>query len=242
MATVDQTIDSALRMVSLIGPGHSASSGSSGLRTAAIDILNAMLGAWALDGINVPCETVTEFTATGGDGEYTVGSGGDIDITRPNRVRCSWKADDVERPLAELGDREFQQWGDKTSEGSPVAFHYKNAAPLGTLTLLPVPDESETLVLYVKERFTTYSSGSTTVNLPDFDEAIRCNLALRFLAELFSLGAKMSPDVLMEVKERARNGKADIRRMGSRIPSIESDFGKRGGMTEAEFESGWFLR
>lgn len=247
MSTVDQTIDSALRMAGLIGPGHTFSSATSGLRVAAIDILNTMLQSWGVDGINVPAEIAqAAFVVTASDGTYTIGSGGDISIARPAKIsRASWKAvgSTFELPMYELSDDEYQGWPDKTTEGLPVAWHYKNASPLGTIYLLRIPDEAGSLTLYTPVLFTVYTAGANTIALTDgYDQAIRATLALLFLAEFSSLGAKMDPVVLDGVQRTARDAKANLRRLNYRRPQASSDFPAQDlPLSQEEFESGAWL-
>ena len=244
MATVDQTLDSAMRMCSLIGPGQSFASGS-GIRTACIEILNAMLAALGLDGINIPSEVaLSPFTVTAGDGEYSVGAAGNIVAARPAFIgTAKWKIDDNETDLWKLTDQEYQDWPNKAATGTPTAFHYTLGNPNGTLRLLPIPAEADEVVLYVPSRFTAYTTGSETIALPDYDEMIRTNLALRFLAELSHMGAKMDPDVLVLVRERARDSKADVQRLNYRAKRMTSDWpGSPNYLSKQDFESGAFLR
>ncbi len=247
-ATVDQTIDAALRMNSLIGPGHTWASATSGVRSAAIDVLNVMLASWGVDGINVPAETAqSPFTLTAGTGSYTVGAGGAINITRPpfiSKITYKSPGSDVELPAYMLTDDEYQSWPDKTTTSRPMAWHYKNSAPLGTLYILRPPDEAGAIILYTPSLFTVYTAGANSVILPDgYDQAIRSNLALLYLAELAHMGATMNPVVLDTVQRTARDAKAIIRRLNYRYPQAQSDFQDRDNFTMAyeDFTSGAFL-
>ncbi len=113
----------------------------------------------------------------------------------------------------------------------------------GTLRLLPIPSAADAVVLYVPARFTVYTAGTDNVLLPDYDEAIRTNLAIRFRGELSSMGARMDPEVWADVKLRASTSKGDIQRSNRQIPRARSDWPEsRGGLTQGEFESGAFLR
>jgi hypothetical protein len=234
-----------MRMCSLIGPGQLFASGaSSGVRVACIEILNVMLAAWGNDGINIPSEVpVAPFTVTTGDGEYTVGPAGNIVTPRPVAISSAkWKVGDNETDLWKLTDQEYQDWRNKAETGTPRAFHYTKGSPNGTLRLLPLPEAADAVVLYAASRFTAYTTGTETIALPDYDEAIRNNLALRFLSELASTGAKMAPDALALTRERARDSRADIQRLNLRAKRTYSDFpGSNQYLTQEEFESGSFL-
>jgi len=248
LSTVDQTIDSALRMNGLIGPGHTWASGaSSGLRIAAIDILNSLLASWGADGINVPSEVaLSPFAITVADGSYTIGSGGNINVARPADIsKINWlpTGGNMEMPMYRLSDDEYESWPDKTQVGQPVAWNYKNVSALGTLYILRPPSSSGSLVIYVPSLFTVYTLGSNTVGLADgYDEAIRATLALRYLAEFSWNGAKMDPVVLDGVQRTARDAKAIIRRLNYRRPMYSADLQEsRGYLSFEDFESGAFL-
>lgn len=234
-------------MNSLIGPGHTWASATSGLRVAAIDILNSLLASWGADGINVPSEIAqSPFAITVSDGSYTVGAGGNINIARPAQIsKITWlpSGSNLELPMYNLSDDEYESWPDKVTTGQPVAWNYKNAAALGTLYVLRPPSSAGSLVLYTPSLFTVYTAGANTVTLPDgYDEAIRATLALRYLAEFGYLGAKMDGIVLEEVRKTARDAKAIVRRLNFRQPMYLADLrDERGEMSYEEFQSGAFL-
>lgn len=230
-------------MASLLYPGAAI---PAGWKTAAIEILNTMLAAWGAERINVAAEIrQAPFTVTSGTSAYTVGNGGNINISRPAEItRASWSVNDIEYPpLRKLSDHEFQLV-DKTTQGTPAAYHYRNQAPLGTVTLVPVPASADQLVLYTPVRFTAYTAGTDVVNLPDgYDDAIRPALALRLVAQLQHLGAKMDPEIMAQIKEEARIAKLRIQRLNLHYPAYFPDFPvpDKNVISETDFISGSFL-
>jgi hypothetical protein len=249
-ATVDQVIDSAMRMNKLLSPGQVYANSSSATRLACIEILNYMLEGWQADGINVPAHVRNSpFTLTAGTANYTVGPGGAISIARPTiilKVTTIPVASSpiTELPCAQLTQDEYDNWPNKETNGQPVGWFYNNSmTSLGTISFVWPPDSAWRVVLYTLAQFTTYASGGDLMYLPSgYDDAIRSNLAMRLRSELSNMGASMDPQVFELVSTQARNSKATIQRLNFRLPQYFSDFpGPNQPLTPAEFSSGAFL-
>ena len=85
--TAQELIKAALRAVGAIPTGETptASELADGL-----EALQIMLRSWAAEGLLIYAYTEDTHTLTAGDGEYSIGSGGDIDTTRPERIESAY--------------------------------------------------------------------------------------------------------------------------------------------------------
>ncbi len=235
-------------MVKLLSPGQRWANATGDLRTACVDILNVMLQSWASESINVPSETrQTPFTVTVDQGEYTVGPGGTIAITRPAIIRrINWLQDDIETEMNELTDSEWEAFQNKALTGisRPQWWHYRNReAATGVLNLLYIPSVAEQIVIYTLDQFTAYTAGANTTTLPPaYELAIRTNLALMFKLELVHMGATLEGTNLTLCDQMARDSLANIQRLNFRPPQYFSDFptGDPGKISHTEFVDGTF--
>jgi hypothetical protein len=61
--------------------------------TDALSVLNSLLASWSAERLLVPHLETDSLTLTASDGEYTIGSGGDINTTRPLRIEHAFVRD-----------------------------------------------------------------------------------------------------------------------------------------------------
>lgn len=254
MATVGQTIDAALQMVGLINPGQSwASPSTSGVRRAAIDELNTLLNRWSVDSLNVSGQVrQTPFPLVAGTSQYTVGTGGAINIDRPaviNTVKYlieNTVDNPIEYPMYQLSDDEYASWMMKQQAGWGVAWHYRNAIPgnaLGLLTVLNVPNAVSSIVLYTLAKFTVYTADAENMVLADaYEDVLRQALTLRYAVRLRHMGAKIEPEDRSFLTKELASGLAALRRLNMDRPEYQSDFtGNYGPLTPEEVASGVWL-
>jgi len=128
--------------------------------------LNGLLEQLDLDSLFPFTSTRTTFTSSSGDGEYTIGTGGDVSAERPNRITsvAILKGDTYE-PIKELTIDEFYSKCRSSSyTGGTGYFAYESTYPLGTLHLYPAP-EGETIELRYQYKNAEYDL-DTEVSLP----------------------------------------------------------------------------
>lgn len=152
--------------------------------------LNMMLSAWNRKRwliwhlIDVSC------VATGNT-SYTVGTGGDFNTVRPDRIEAAFvrflnspptnQPDSVIKVLDARED--YNEIGMKNilTGGAPVAAFYDSAYPTGFLYLWPTPSAGAYEIhLSIKDQLAQFSNLTDTINLPaEYQEALTYNLALR---------------------------------------------------------------
>lgn len=146
----------------------------------AIETANMMLAAWATKGVIVHQVTTTEFTLQAGKADYTIGSSADLDTARPNRIVGGFfRLSGIDYPLEVIGRDDYNSISIKTTPGIPKYLYYYPAFPVATVNLYQVPDAAYTMSLDALQPITALSR-DTELNLPpEYEEAIKYNLALR---------------------------------------------------------------
>lgn len=219
MATVSDSVASALKRIGVLGAGETADSDDS---ADALTALNTFLDGCKAERLLIPFIQRTTWTITANDGEYSVGSGGDINIDRPvfiNEVRYNETSGspDSEYPLIKLTDDGYASWTQKAATATnPSHWYYRPtyASSRGTLLLLPVPTSS-TLegVIYYGSPIATFTALSDTVTVPQgYQRFLETNLAL----ELCPFYGKEPSPLLVQ---QARESKAVVK--SANIPMMD---------------------
>lgn len=180
MATAADVIEWALKDAGIIGEGDTPSSETT---DDAFDLLNQMLALWQVENLNVYAQQENSFSPTGAT-TYTVGSGGAVNITRPEKIDLAfWRYGDLDYPLTVLETFEqYESIAQKTQAGEPLLVFYRPSYPLGTLYVYPQPSTGA-IHLVAQVRFPTLSSTATTITLPpEYILPIRSNLAVMLCA------------------------------------------------------------
>jgi hypothetical protein len=204
MATANDLIRRSLRILGVLASGETpeASEANDGLTA-----VNAMLDSWQTDRLKVYALQEDSFTLTGGDGEYTIGAGGDINVTRPEKIESAFiRSSNIDYYLEPVGEQAYNQIPDKTTQSLPDVFYYNSAYPLGTIKLYPVPDSAYALHVTQWTHLQSFATLADTFALPSgYEDAIVFNLAKRLAPEY---GVMLS----MDVKEQAAETLAAIKR------------------------------
>jgi hypothetical protein len=163
--------------------------------------LNAMIDEWNAEKITLYEEKeLTALTLTGAT-SYTIGSGGALNVTRPERILSAYfRVNSIDYPVLKIVQK--QEWDvlpTKTEVGQPYLLWYDMAYPLGVLHLWPNPASGE-LFLTVALQLTEFASATTTVSLPaGYRKALIDNFAVYYSAEGGILTDQMREDARMSL-------------------------------------------
>jgi len=212
MATVTELITQSLKDASVVGEGDSASSET---MTDAFAIFQQMMGEWQENGMNVYSQVTSSFNPTGAV-SYTVGIGGDISITRPEKIdNIYWRLNNMDIPIELFSTyEEYLDVTNKTVTGVPSMGFYLPSYPMGTLYIFPQPS-SGAIFLTRSEVLPTFTSITDTIVLP-----AKYILPIRFsLAELFSVTFQtvISP----AVSAMANRYRVSLRKSNARVPTLD---------------------
>lgn len=183
MATALDMIKRAMRLCRAIGKGEVPDSDEA---SDGLEALNAMMDSWAAQRLFV--YTVSEYAAVlaPGTGSYTIGSGGTIATTRPDRLTngCYVTVGTTDYPLDVIDEVTWAGIYDKTTQGIPSRIYMRQGVPLATLYLDPVPDSAYTLHVMAWSRVQSFATLTTALTLPSgYEEAIVYSLAERIAPE-----------------------------------------------------------
>lgn len=200
MATALDIIERALRLNKVLGTGETLTSDEA---SDGLDALNTMLESWSLERLFVYQVVRTAKVLTSGDGNYTVGSGGDISITRPDQLEdaCTISNGTIDYGLRLINDQQYQSIAFKTQTGLPEYLFFDPKYPLAEVNLYPVPNQAYTLTLTTWQSLQSFATLTDVVALPrGYKRAIEYNLAIETAPEF---GGTIAPELMM-VAEKSK--------------------------------------
>lgn len=211
MATARDIINRSLKLIGVLAQGETATADQ---LTDGLDALNDMLDSWSTQNLMIYQYTDEELTLAPSQSVYTMGSGGDLDTTRPIEiVNMIWRdnTDGLDLPIKIVPQAQYKYEPNKDTENSVISTCYVNYKhPLVELTFWPVPSTAEKVEITSYKPLTTYSALSTTVDLPPgYLKALRFNLAIELAPEY---GIEPSPYVDRE----ASRARANIKRQNKK--------------------------
>jgi hypothetical protein len=173
------------------------------------DRLNDMIDSWALERLMIPFTSRTTFPIVSGTQNYTVGSGGTVNIARPPlpndlvvKFQDTSTSPSTEYSLSKLTDAAWQAIPQKGLTSTlPTAYYYSNtyASGFGTLSFWMVPTATTLQgVVYAPTALSEYALPTDTVTVPQgYRLALIDNLAI-LLAPDF--GQPVSPELLKSAR------------------------------------------
>ena len=182
--TAADIIKRALRIAQVISQGDEPS--GTDKETDAFSVLNSMIASWSAERLMVPYLVTDTLTLTPGDGEYTFGTGGDINSARPMRIEQAFVRDaqNNDFPVDVVHVSKYNDVSLKTTQGRPYYLYYIAEYPLAKIKLIYVPDAAETLVLDSWKPLSQISAVADTISLPgEYQRALEYNLAVNIAPE-----------------------------------------------------------
>lgn len=179
---------------------------------------NAMLDSWSNSSLMVPFRTQVSKTLDGSQ-SYTIGTGGDINTTRPTYIDSAYvQKDGDDYPLRVLRDRsDYDRITDKTITGEPYLIYYEPSLATGTVFVYYVGDSTYTLYLNTRGQLTQFPDNTTEIDVaPGYEAAIYLNLAIA-IAPMYEV------TVSAETVANAQEAKAGIKRLNRQIPVMQYD-------------------
>lgn len=188
MTLASDLISLALTDSGVLGVGQTAQTQD---LNDALRRLNMMLGQWTQRRWLVYHLVDTSKVCTGAQ-SYTVGTGGDFNITRPAAIEGAYirqvapaSPTPVDYWLGQIMSREdYSQLALKSLAASPPdRFFYDSDFPNGRIYPWPIPSSSWELHILTRAVLQQFAALTDTVNLPpEYEEAIYTNLMVRLRA------------------------------------------------------------
>lgn len=215
MPSATTLITDALQNLGVLSAGQSPSATdlTDGLRR-----LNNLIDLWATSSLMVPYRTQITKVLTGAQ-SYTIGTGGDINTTRPAAIESAFvRETDTDYPLYVARSRgEYDGIMQKGMTGMPWGIYYEPSLPLGRIFVWPVGSAIDTLYLSARGQLTSFPDTTTDVTLaPGYAILIHSNLALA-LAPVYEATASQ------EVVKMATESMAAVKRLNRQSPVMSFD-------------------
>lgn len=244
IATAGDLISLALRTAGILGQGQSASAEDS---ADALALLNMMVAQWQRRRWLVWDLVDTAFVSTGA-ATYTVGSGFNFNVPRPDKIDSAFArmvalTPPVDYPLTIVESREdYNQIALKTFSTFPSAVFYESAFPVGVLHFWPIPPAT-TFELHIatKAQLPFYPVLTSALNLPpEYTEAALYSLAVRLA---MNYGQQPNPGHAALMKAAL----ATIRAANTQVSTLGMPAGVSGrrgsgiaASADPRFQSGWW--
>lgn len=219
MTTAQDLVSFALRAAGVIGVGQTALAEDN---RDAFTTLNGMIAMWNRKRWLLFHTTDNALQMTGAQ-SYSVGIGGDFNITRPSRLEKAFfrqyingAPNAVDYPLTLLESREdYDNIALKTMQSWPTHIFYDAAWPLGYVYPWPLPQAGiYELHLTLRDQLAPFTTYVQVINMPpEYWEAMWSNLCLR-LAPIY--GFTVSDDI----RRIAADSLASIRAANAQIPRL----------------------
>lgn len=217
MTTPSDIITQALKESGVLGVGQPASAED---MNDAFFRLNMMMAQWSKKRLLVYHLIDTAFVSTGAQ-SYTVGTGGNFNIARPDAVlsaffrQTSGVNTPVDYPLAVTMAREdYNLIALKSLAAWPSIAFYDAAYPLGSLFVWPIPQSGLELHITTKAVLAQFTSLAQVIVLPpEYIGALFYNLAARLRSAY-----QLPPDP--SVTAFAKDSLAVLRQANGAIPEM----------------------
>lgn len=215
-ASANDIIGRALVKARVLSPTQSV---PSALQSQVYDDLNDMLESWWVgEKLLVMADVIESFTLTAGTGEYTWGSGGDLNSARPNQVKDETflRSGDSDynvglRPMAT-----YRRIRNKSVSGTPEIFSVEYEYPLAKVYFHPKPDSAYTAHFRSSKALISFTDKTTSVDLePGYRRAIVNNLAVEILSNF----GKTIPQSLALIADQSKRA---IKSANSHIPEMST--------------------
>lgn len=178
MATANDLISRSLRLISVLGSGRRTATANE--LADGLDTLNSMMDTLSIDRRMIYQILEETHTLVVGTADYTIGSGGDINTTRPTRIENAFIRDSANNDyqLKQINNATYDSISLKTITSRPQYFFYDEQFPLGVIKLLYVPSAADTLHFNSWKQLQTFANGTTALSLPPgYESMIVYNLA-----------------------------------------------------------------
>ena len=208
----DNLIKSALRLTTAYESGESVSPDEI---ADASEVLNMILKDWSKDGLHLWMINELTVTLIASTNSYTIGPSGGTVGDRPLRLidDCFLRATAADTPIEVLSRQEYNDLGNKSTEGVPHSIYYDPTLTNGTLYVYVTPNTAAAAanVLHIKyeKLIDDVSAAADDVEIPqEWFRALRFALAADLAVELGL--ADLKPATMNRLSGMAQKLKKEI--------------------------------
>lgn len=191
----------------------------------ALTALNSMLASWSIERLDVPYIVRESLTLSASQSTYTMGSGGDLNTTRPTRIddSCYVTINSVNYPITLIDNDAYAGLPVPTVTSNYSWFLFVDYQyPLVRLKFYPVPNTTGTVSIASWKQLQQFTTLTDTLVLPPgYERAIVFNLAVEYWGAEMGTASVIPPHVL----KIATDSKANIKRINAPSPIMTSGVG-----------------
>lgn len=222
MTTANDLVEGALRVSGVLAAGETASAEDA---ADTLFALNNLIDSWRTETLMIYNYIANVFPLIGGQSTYTMGTGGDFNVPRPDKIytaklRVPQSAGNtMDMPLAILNQQEYAALLLKQTPSTiPGAIFIDGAYPLMNVFMWPVPSNNDnSLVLWLGTILQAFTSLGDTVSLPvGYARGIIYNLSVE-ISPIFGR------DIMPAVAAIAVESKANIKRQNTKPLVMQYD-------------------
>lgn len=238
MSTALDLIQGAFRKIGQYAPNETlaASDANDGLL-----MLNALLDIWSNEHLAVYNNVENIFTLTPGKLSYTIGTGGDVNITRPLRItnmysRYVTSNSAVDFACQEISGDKYTALSLKSQPGPWPKFAYYNTGyPLATLLFWPLPTQGVEFHMWTDQLLANLGLTDSLQLPPGYFLALQYALAEMMAPEFGTDPATMTAVSVMAKKLR------HVLKSTNAKPQSEVPLDAAGLSNGTVFDAGWIL-
>jgi hypothetical protein len=216
--TAQELIEAAGRLVDVVREvGFTLSAGE---YAAHLEDLNELINSWSAEGLLI-FYLARDTHAADGSASYTMGSGGDIDTSRPQKIEAiSCRNSDVSFEVDLISANDWSKILDHSVSGKYAELCYVDGgSPLTTLHVWPAPTSGSTLYIDSYKQFGQFSALGDTVTFPaGYIQGLKLDLA-QIMAHTHR--RPIPPTVLADTEQ----AKAQIRKLNAEVLGLPEPVG-----------------
>ena len=224
MTTVIESLTRSARLAQVIGKGEALDDDEA---ADGLTALNSMLASLSTNRLTASYIVEETLTLVGSQATYTMGSGGDLNTTRPTRIEdcCFIRYGGSSGYDLQLTMLNFEAYAGvvakSTASNLPSYLFVDMQYPLVNLTFWPIPTSSAAVAhIFSWKAFGTYTALTDSLALPPgYEEMIAFNMAVRWA------GPEFGQEVPADVRALAVRTLADIKRINAPAPIARSEAG-----------------
>lgn len=185
MATAKELVRKALLKVEAVGYSDVLADDDQRI-VDGLEDLNNLISSLNAEGLMIPSVTKVSHTLVAGTNNYTIGTGADINTTRPMSIGSAFIRDsnNYDHYVDIKAIEEYARISVKTTQGRPDRLYYNPAYSLGKIYLYLTPDTAEDLHMDLIVPLAEISAVGDTVDLPrEYKRMLIYNLALDIAPE-----------------------------------------------------------
>lgn len=187
-----------------------------------LTVLNNMLDTWRTESLMVYGKNENVFPYVGGQSVYTIGTGGDLNMPRPETIDSAYNRDVNGNDYKIFTTNDYQIYADIVAKNVSATLTsvlwYNAGVPLGTITLWPAPSDSTfSLVLWTWTIIQEFATIDDVIVLPrGYKRAMTYNLAIE-------LSGRYGRNPMASTVAGAIESKAQLKRMNTVVTLMSVD-------------------